>query len=77
MNQKSIWRNYGPEIQEAFEKIREMQIEAGIELKMETLEISEDGAILLDPDNPEHRAWFEDDAYDDLESNLLDENKND
>lgn len=77
MNQKSIWRNYGPEIQEAFEKIREMQIEAGIEFKMETLEISEDGAILLDPDNPEHRAWFEDDAYDDLESNFPDENKND
>lgn len=32
-------------------------------MKVETMEVSEDGSILLNPDNPEHLEWFEDDAY--------------
>lgn len=50
----------------ALEILRAAQLEEGFTMKIEKLEVSEDGAILLNPDNLEHRAWYEDDAYDDL-----------
>lgn len=67
MKQELDWSRYGPEMRAALEILRAAQLEERITMKVETLEVSEDGAILLDPENPEHRAWYEDDAYDDLE----------
>lgn len=68
MEKESIWRNYGPEVREAFERIRAARLEEGLVMKVETLDVSDDGAILLNPNNPEHRAWYEDDMDEDLES---------
>lgn len=67
MKQELDWSKYGPEMRDALEKLRAVQLEEGFTMKVETLEVSEDGAILLDPENLEHRAWYEDDAYEDLE----------
>lgn len=55
---------YEPGMRAALEKLRHLQVEEGLVMKVETMEVSEDGAILLDPDNPEHREWFGDEAYD-------------
>lgn len=68
MEKESIWRNYGPEVREAFERIRAARLEEVLVMKVETLDVSEDGAILLNPNNPEHRVWYEDDMDEDLES---------
>lgn len=58
MRQELDWSKYGPEIREAFEILRAAQFKEGFTMKVEMLKVSEDGAILLNPENLEHRAWM-------------------
>jgi len=51
--------NYDPERWAAIERLKHLQLVEGLTMNIETLDIDQEGFILLDPDNPSHREWFE------------------
>lgn len=51
--------NYDPEKWAAIERLKHLQLVEGLTMNVETLEIDTEGRILLDPDNPSHREYFE------------------
>ena len=51
--------NYDPEKWAAIERLKHLQLVEGLTMNVETLEVDAEGLILLDPDNPLHREWFE------------------
>lgn len=58
MNMELDLSKYEPEVRAALEKLRHLQIEEGLVMKIETLEISGNGTSFLDLDNPKHKEWF-------------------
>lgn len=51
--------NYAPERWAAIERLKYLQLVEGLTMNVETLEVDSEGRILLDPDNPLHKEWFE------------------
>lgn len=51
--------NYDPERWAAIERLKHLQLVEGLTMNIETLDVDQEGFILLDPDNPSHREWFE------------------
>lgn len=51
--------NYDPEKWAAIERLKHLQLVEGLTMNIETLEVDPEGWILLDPDDPLHREWFE------------------
>jgi len=57
--------NYDPEKWAAIERLKHLQLVEGLTMKVETLEVDSEGRILLDPDDPLHREWFESEDQED------------
>lgn len=53
--------NYSPERWAVIERLKHLQLVEGLTMNVETLEVDQEGFILLDPDNPLHHEWFEED----------------
>jgi hypothetical protein len=51
--------NYDPEKWAAIERLKHLQLVEGLTMNVETLDVDKEGRILLDPDDPLHREWFE------------------
>lgn len=51
--------NYDPERWAVIERLKHLQLVEGLTMNIETLEVDSEGRILLDPDDPLHREWFE------------------
>lgn len=51
--------NYDSEKWAAIERLKYLQLVEGLTMKVETLEVDPESRILLDPDDPSHREWFE------------------
>lgn len=51
--------NYDPEKWAAIERLKYLQLVEGLTMNVETLEVDSEGRILLNPDDPSHRDWFE------------------
>lgn len=51
--------NYDPEKWAAIERLKYLQLVEGLTMNVETLEVDPQGWILLNPDDPSHRDWFE------------------
>ncbi|MDT0174432.1 hypothetical protein [Exiguobacterium sp. BRG2] len=51
--------NYDPERWAAIERLKHLQLVEGLTMNVETLNVDREGFVLLDPDNPSHREWFE------------------
>jgi len=51
--------NYDPERWAAIERLKHLQLVEGLTMNVETLDVDREGFVLLDPDNPSHREWFE------------------
>lgn len=53
--------NYDLERWAVIERLKHLQLVEGLTMNVETLEVDSEGQILLDPDDPLHREWFEED----------------
>jgi len=51
--------NYDSERWAVIERLKHLQLVEGLTMNVETLEVDSEGRILLDPDDPSHREWFE------------------
>ncbi len=51
--------NYDPEKWAAIERLKHLQLVEGLTMKVENLEVDQEGRILLDPDNHLHQDWIE------------------
>ncbi|MFL0202111.1 hypothetical protein ACHFI2_16130 [Exiguobacterium acetylicum] len=51
--------NYDSERWAVIERLKHLQLVEGLTMNVETLEVDPEGRILLDPDDPSHREWFE------------------
>ena len=51
--------NYTPERWAVIERLKYLQLVEGLTMNVETLSVDQEGFVLLDPDNPSHREWFE------------------
>lgn len=51
--------NYEPEKWAAIQRLKHLQLVEGLTMEVETLEVDQEGRILLDPDNPLHKDWME------------------
>ncbi|KQS21319.1 hypothetical protein ASF99_15080 [Exiguobacterium sp. Leaf187] len=51
--------NYDPERWAVIERLKYLQLVEGLTMNVETLSVDQEGFVLLDPDNPSHREWFE------------------
>lgn len=51
--------NYDPKKWAAIEKLKHLQINEGLAMNVEILEVDREGKILLNFDDISHREWFE------------------
>lgn len=51
--------NYDQKKWAAIERLKYLQLVEGLKMNVETLEVDPEGRILLNPDDPSHRDWFE------------------
>lgn len=51
--------NYDPERWAVIERLKHLQLAEGLTMNVETLDVDQEGFILIDPNNRLHRDWFE------------------
>ncbi|MDI3236481.1 hypothetical protein QK289_15825 [Exiguobacterium antarcticum] len=56
-----VIRNHDPEYLAAIAKLKKIQMSDNYSHKIETLQVDKTGHILLDPENPNHLEWMQED----------------